>query len=84
MFKRGRGACVVLFACKDYSLPLEPQCQYSDTQVIIDCTEMRCQTPPSLLLQSEMLSQYKSHTTLKGMIGVSPNGAVTFLSWLCQ
>ena len=56
--------------------------KYSDTQVLIDCTEMRCQMPSSLLLQSEMFSQYKSHTTLKGMIGVSPHGAVTFISSL--
>lgn len=29
-----------------------------------------------------MFSQYKSHTTLKGVIGVSPHGAVTFVSSL--
>ena len=56
--------------------------KYSDTQVIVDCTELKCQTPSSLLLQSEMYSQYKSHTTVKGMIGVSPHGAVTFVSTL--
>lgn len=56
--------------------------KYSDTQVLIDCTEMRCQMPSSLLLQREMFSQYKSHTILKGMIGVSPHGAVTFVSSL--
>ncbi|XP_058630013.1 uncharacterized protein LOC131539429 [Onychostoma macrolepis] len=56
--------------------------KYSDTQVIVDCTELKCQTPSSLLLQREMFSQYKSHTTLKGMIGVSPHGAVTFVSSL--
>ncbi|XP_016092814.1 uncharacterized protein [Sinocyclocheilus grahami] len=28
--------------------------KYSDTQVIVDCTELKCQTPSSLLLQSEM------------------------------
>ncbi len=43
--------------------------KYSDIQVIINSTKMRCQVPSSLLLQSEMFSQYKSHTTLKGMIG---------------
>ncbi|XP_049437202.1 uncharacterized protein LOC125891759 [Epinephelus fuscoguttatus] len=56
--------------------------KYPDTQVLINCTEMRCQMPSSLLSQSEMSSQYKSHTTLKGMIGVSPHGAVTFVSSL--
>lgn len=55
---------------------------YSDTQVIVDCTELRCQVPSSLLLQSEMFSTYKSHTTLKAMVGVSPHGAVTFVSSL--
>ncbi|KAF3842487.1 hypothetical protein F7725_024438 [Dissostichus mawsoni] len=29
---------------------------FPDTQVILDCTELRCQTPSSLLLQSEMYS----------------------------
>ena len=56
--------------------------RYSDTQVIVDCTELKCQTPSSLLLQSEMYSNYKSHTTVKGLIGVSPHGAVTFVSAL--
>ncbi|KAL0968754.1 hypothetical protein UPYG_G00271260 [Umbra pygmaea] len=56
--------------------------KYSDTQVIIDRTELKCQAPSSLLLQSEMFSRYKSHTTMKGMIGIAPNGAVTFVSSL--
>lgn len=55
---------------------------YPDTQVVIDCTELRCQTPSSLLLQSEVISSYKSHCTFKGMLGMSPHGAVTFVSSL--
>lgn len=54
----------------------------SDTQVIVDCTELKCQVPSSLLLQSEMYSQYKSLTTLKGQIGMSQHGSVTFISSL--
>ena len=46
---------------------------YSDTQVVVDCTELRCQTPSSLLLQSEVFSQYKSHCTFKAMVGMSPH-----------
>ncbi|KAM3603318.1 uncharacterized protein V6R79_020287 [Siganus canaliculatus] len=56
--------------------------KYSDTQVIVDCTELRCQLPSCLLIQSEMCSNYKSHATLKGLIGISPHGAVTFISSL--
>lgn len=53
---------------------------YADTVVILDCTELTCQTPSFPLLQSEVYSSYKSHCTLKGMIGMAPHGAVTFVS----
>ncbi|XP_013875198.1 uncharacterized protein LOC106525482 [Austrofundulus limnaeus] len=55
---------------------------YPDTTVILDCTELRCQCPSSPLLQSEVFSSYKSHCTLKGLIGMAPHGAVTFVSGL--
>ncbi len=55
---------------------------FRDTQVILDCTELRCQTPSSLLLQSEVFSNYKSHCTFKALIGIAPHGAVTFVSGL--
>lgn len=57
---------------------------YSDTQVILDCTELRCQTPSSLVLQSEVFSHYKSHCTFKAMVGMSPHGALTFISSLFE
>ncbi|XP_076867640.1 uncharacterized protein LOC143518768 isoform X2 [Brachyhypopomus gauderio] len=63
------------------NLPSEFQ-DYPDTQVILDCTELRCQTPSSPHLQSEMYSAYKSHCTMKGLVGIAPHGAVTFVSSL--
>uniref|UniRef100_A0A665X4C3 FinTRIM family, member 97 n=1 Tax=Echeneis naucrates TaxID=173247 RepID=A0A665X4C3_ECHNA len=48
---------------------------YPDTQVILDCTKLHCQTPNSVLLQSEEFSNYKSHCTFKGLIGMTPYGA---------
>ena len=65
-------------------IPQEYAGIYSDTQVIVDCTELRCQTPSSLLLQSEVFSQYKSHCTFKAMVGMSPHGALTFVSTLFE
>ncbi|XP_062383849.1 uncharacterized protein LOC134081999 [Sardina pilchardus] len=56
--------------------------KFRDTQVILDCTEIRCQTPSSLLLQSEVFSNYKSHCTFKALIGMAPHGAITFVSAL--
>lgn len=58
--------------------------QYSDTQVILDCTELRCQTQSSLLLKSEVFSSYKPHCTFKGLVGIAPHGAVTFISSLYE
>lgn len=55
---------------------------YPTTRVIIDCTELYVQTPSSLLLQSQLYSSYKSNTTLKGLMGMAPHGAVTFVSSL--
>jgi len=56
--------------------------KYPSTKVIIDCTEIKCEMPSSLLLNSELFSSYKNHTTLKGLIGIAPNGAITFVSEL--
>ncbi|KAK7930417.1 hypothetical protein WMY93_006812 [Mugilogobius chulae] len=57
---------------------------YSDTHIILDCTELHCQTPDSLLLQSEVYSTYKSHSTFKGLIGIAPHGPVMFVSPLYE
>ena len=51
-------------------------------RVIIDCTEIRCETASSLSLQLETFSSYKNHTTVKGLIGVAPCGVITFVSTL--
>ena len=56
--------------------------RYPNTRVIIDCTEIRCEMPGSLLLNGELFSSYKNHTTLKGLIGIAPSGAITFISQL--
>lgn len=50
--------------------------------MIIDCTEFKVQTPSSLVLHSEFYSSYKSATTLKGLVGITPNVSVSFISKL--
>uniref|UniRef100_A0A3P8PQV8 DDE Tnp4 domain-containing protein n=1 Tax=Astatotilapia calliptera TaxID=8154 RepID=A0A3P8PQV8_ASTCA len=55
---------------------------FPDTQVIVTCTELKCQTASSTLPQREMFSP--SHCTMKGLIGMAPHGAVTFVSSLYQ
>lgn len=56
--------------------------KFPSTRVIIDCTEVFCEMPSSLLLNSELFSSYKNHVTLKGLVGIAPSGAITFISQL--
>ena len=51
-------------------------------RAILDCTETFAETPSSLVLQSEIFSSYKSHTTFKGLFGITPGGAFSFISAL--
>ena len=38
--------------------------------------------PSSFRAQSQTYSQYKSHNTAKGLVGISPSGMITFISHL--
>ena len=54
--------------------------EFATTRIILDCTEIFIQRPFSMLAQSETWSDYKHHNTWKQLVGVTPNGQVTFLS----
>lgn len=66
----------------DANMPEVFKEKYKSTRVIIDCTEVKCQMPSSLQKNSELFSSYKNHTTLKGLVGISPGGAITFVNQL--
>ena len=55
---------------------------YPGTRVIINCTEVKCTMPSSLLLNSELFGAHKNHTTLKGLVGISPSDVITLISQL--
>lgn len=63
-------------------MPQSFRVMYPDTRVVIDCTEIAIQSPSSMYLRSEFYSSYKGRTTLKCLIGVTPGGAVSFVSSL--
>ena len=54
--------------------------EFSTTRIILDCTELFIQRPSAMLAQSDTWSDYKHHNTWKLLVGVMPNGQVTFLS----
>jgi hypothetical protein len=55
-------------------------CRYKNIRTIIDCTEFRVQTATNFEQQGNLYSSYKSHTTLRVLIGISPNGALMYVS----
>ena len=63
----------------DKTMPEDFKAKYPKTRVILDCTEFKCQMPSSLLLNTRLFSSYKNHTTVKGVVGIAPSGAITFL-----
>ena len=62
------------------TMPTAFQELYPTTRVIIDCSELFIETPSSFRSQSATYSNYKHHNTAKGLVGISPSGAVTFVS----
>ncbi|XP_063404470.1 uncharacterized protein LOC134687938 [Mytilus trossulus] len=59
-----------------------PDCfkNFSDTRIVLDCTEISIETPSALQKKSLTYSSYKSHNTFKSLVGVSMTGAVVFLT----
>lgn len=71
-------SAVEIWMCPEYIKKTMPEMfgPYSDTQVIVDCTKLLCEVP------SSSLCKFSTYTTLKAMVGVSPHGAITFVSCL--
>lgn len=48
--------------------------------VIIDCFEVFIDRPTSLLARAQTYSSYKHHNTIKYLIGITPQGTVSFIA----
>ena len=56
---------------------------YPTTRVVIDATEIFIEQPSSPVAQQQTFSSYKNHNnTLKVLIGITPSGAISFVSKL--
>jgi hypothetical protein len=53
---------------------------FPKVRTIIDCTEIKIETPSALDIQAMCWSNYKQHTTLKFLISISPCGLISFVS----
>lgn len=62
------------------TMPPSIRSHYPRCRVIIDCTELKTEMPPTVEEQNLWYSQYKNAYTAKYFVGIAPNGLVTFLS----
>ncbi|XP_006818135.1 uncharacterized protein LOC102802862 [Saccoglossus kowalevskii] len=75
-----------MFPSRDILKKSLPKCfkKYKNVRSIIDCTEIFVQTATNFQQQGNLYSSYKSHPTFKALVGIAPNGAVTYLSDLFE
>ena len=61
-----------------------PACfaNFPSCRIVLDCTEIQIAIPARMDDQCTTYSHYKHRNTFKGLVGVAPNGTVTFLSKL--
>ena len=48
--------------------------------VIIDCFEVFIEKPSDLMARAQTYSSYKSHNTVKVLVGITPQGTISFIS----
>ena len=66
----------------DATMPASFKSASPTTRVIVDAAEIFIEQPSSPEAQQLTFSSYKSHNTLKGLIGITPSGAISFVSKL--
>lgn len=62
------------------TLPYAFKKNYPNCRCIIDCTEIKVEQPPTVEQRVCMYSRYKSSYTIKCLVAITPNGAISFLS----
>jgi hypothetical protein len=61
-------------------MPQSMKDKFPNVRCIIDCVEFKVAVPGSLVIHKLMYSDYKSHTTVKVLVGIAPGGGFTFIS----
>ena len=62
------------------SLPMCFRKSFKNCMSIIDCFEITIDKPKDLKARAQTYSQYKSHNTMKYLIGITPQGVISFIS----
>jgi len=62
------------------TIPNHFRSEFPKITSIIDCFEIRCESPEKLRLKAQLYSNYKKHSTIKILISCSPTGSINFVS----
>ena len=62
------------------TMPIEVRKSFSKCVIIIDCFKVFMERPKSLMARAQTWYNYKHHNTVKFLIGISPQGSITFVS----
>nr|XP_047145865.1 uncharacterized protein LOC124818814 [Hydra vulgaris] len=62
------------------NMPQSMKDKFPNVKCIIDCLEIKVAVPQSLTVHKLLYSDYKSHTTVKILVGIAPGGGFTFIS----
>ena len=61
-------------------MPIDFRSKFRRCVIIIDCFEVFCQRPSNLKARAQTWSNYKHHNTVKFLIGIAPQGVISFIS----
>ena len=77
-------SCFIHWPHREQLWKTMPMCfQYTfgrKVTVIIDCFEVFIDKPTNLMARAQTFSSYKHHNTIKVLIGITPQGTVSFVS----
>ena len=62
------------------AMPLDFKESFGKISIIIDCFEVFIERPSNLLARAQTWSNYKHHNTVKFLIGITPQGTISFAS----
>ena len=61
-------------------MPIDYQSKFRRCVIIIDCCEVFRQRPSNLKARAQTWSNYKHHDTVNVLIGIAPQGVISFIS----
>ena len=61
------------------TMPMSFRKFFKNCCIIIDCTEVFIEHPSDLLAHAQVWSNYKHHSTVKFLLGITPQGTISFV-----